>query len=314
MKRKAVIISLSGTKLTKIEKELIRKQKPWGIILFKRNIASFNQIKKLTQNIRSTIKDDKYPILIDEEGGDVTRLTSLIQNRYSQKFFGDLYRKDRKLTFILYEKYLLSIIEILKKIKININTVPVLDLLSKKSHNIIKNRCYSDKIKIVNHMGNFCLNIYKKNKISTVIKHIPGHGGARSDSHKSLPIINKNLNNLIKKDFRCFKNKNSFFAMTAHILYKKLDKKNCVTHSKKIINEIIRKKIGFRGLLISDDISMKALKFDIITNAKKSLKAGCNLVLYCSGNSKVSTKLLKNIPLIDKFTQKKTSQFYKFLG
>ena len=101
--------------------------------------------------------------------------------------------------------------------------------------------------------------------------------------------------------------------MTAHILYEKLDKRNVATFSKKIISEIIRKKIGFKGILISDDISMKALKYDLVRNAKKSLEAGCNLALYCSGNFNESYKLLKEMPYIDKFTIKKTSEFYKFL-
>ena len=102
--------------------------------------------------------------------------------------------------------------------------------------------------------------------------------------------------------------------MTAHILYTKIDKKNVATLSKKIIYKIIRKKIGFKGILISDDISMKALKYDLVTNAIKSLEAGCNLVLYCAGNINDNFKLIKSIPFIDKFTLKKTSEFYKFLG
>ena len=101
--------------------------------------------------------------------------------------------------------------------------------------------------------------------------------------------------------------------MTAHILYSQIDKKNVATFSKKIISQIIRKKIGFKGILISDDISMKALKHDLITNAKKSLIAGCNIVLYCAGNYKDTYKLIKEVPFIDKFTSKKTSEFYKFL-
>ena len=105
----------------------------------------------------------------------------------------------------------------------------------------------------------------------------------------------------------------SKFAMTAHILYEKIDKNNVATFSKKIISKIIRKKIGFKGILISDDISMKALKYDLVTNAKKSLIAGCNIVLYCAGNYKDSYKLIKEVPFIDKFTTKKTSEFYKFL-
>ena len=102
--------------------------------------------------------------------------------------------------------------------------------------------------------------------------------------------------------------------MTAHILYKKIDSKYPATHSEKIIKKIVRGYLKFRGIIISDDISMKSLKYDIITNAKKSLEAGCNLVLYCSGNYNESLKLLNEMPFIDDFTRKKTSEFYKFLG
>tara|TARA_Y100000992_G_scaffold284044_1_gene233859 strand:+ start:584 stop:892 length:309 start_codon:yes stop_codon:yes gene_type:complete len=102
--------------------------------------------------------------------------------------------------------------------------------------------------------------------------------------------------------------------MTAHILFSKIDKNYCASHSEKIIKNIIRKKIGFKGILISDDISMKALKYDLVKNALLSLKAGCNLVLYCRGNIKESKKLLSKMPFIDKFTEKKTSEFYRFLS
>ena len=162
-------------------------------------------------------------------------------------------------------------------------------------------------------MGSLCTKIYKKNKIATVIKHIPGHGRARSDSHLNLPVVNESYKKLNKLDFECFRGIQSYFAMTAHILFKSIDNKNPATHSKTIIN-IIRKKIGFKGIIISDDISMKALKYDIVTNAKKSIEAGCNLALYCSGNYNDSLKLLKEMPLIDKFTIKKTSEFYNFLS
>ena len=102
-------------------------------------------------------------------------------------------------------------------------------------------------------------------------------------------------------------------AMTAHILYTKIDKSSVATHSNKIIKNIIRKKLNFKGILISDDISMKALKYDLVTNAKKSLDAGCNLVLYCAGKTNDNFKLIKSLPYIDKFTSKKTSEFFNFL-
>ena len=151
------------------------------------------------------------------------------------------------------------------------------------------------------------------NKIFGVIKHIPGHGSSVSDSHKKLPKISFKLKELNEIDFYPFNQSRAKFAMTAHILYSKLDNKYPATHSKKIIKNVIRKKLKFRGILISDDISMKALKYDLITNAKKSLDAGCNLALYCAGNINDNLKLIKSLPYIDTFTSKKTSEFYKFL-
>ena len=128
-----------------------------------------------------------------------------------------------------------------------------------------------------------------------------------------MPKVQLNYKKLKKIDFKPFKSSLSKFAMTAHILYEKIDRNNVATFSNKIITKIIRKEMNFKGILISDDISMKALKFDLITNAKKSLSAGCNIVLYCAGNYNESYKLLKEIPYIDQFTLKKTSEFYKFL-
>ena len=159
-----------------------------------------------------------------------------------------------------------------------------------------------------------CINFYKKNKIATVIKHIPGHGLSECDSHYKTPIIKSNKKELIKKDFIPFKKCKSLFAMTAHAIYKIYDNNNTATHSKIIINKVIRDHINFKGLLISDDISMKSLKYKLEENAIKALDAGCNLILHCNGNAKEMSKLAKVIPRIDKFIQQKTSQFYKFLG
>ena len=315
MIRKAAIISISGLVLTSEEKKIINKEKPWGIILFKRNIKSLDQITKLISSIRKTIKDKNFPIMLDEEGGRVSRLSYLVNNSfYNQKYFGNLFEKKNNHAKIIYKNYTNSICSILKKIGVNINTVPILDSLKNITHKSIGDRCFSKNPKLVNKLGKFCVNLYKKNKIATVIKHIPGHGLAKSDSHYMLPVVKKNFSYLKKNDFNSFKNTKSLFAMTAHILYTKLDSNNCATHSRKIIKNIIRKEIGFNGILISDDISMKALKYDIYTNAKFSLKSGCNLVLYCAGRVSETRKLLKFLPNIDKFTVKKTSEFYRYLS
>jgi len=314
MKIKALITSISGTVLSKKEFNLFKTHKPWGIILFKRNIKNFDQLKKLIKSIQNIFNDNNYPILIDEEGGTVCRLTALLDNKaYSQNFFGKLYKKNKNLGFSIYENYIYSLSSVFKKLGININTVPVLDVLKKNTHRIISSRTYSNDIKTIKTLGKLCIKSYKKNKIGTVIKHIPGHGSASRDSHKTLPIVRKNHKNLSINDFKCFKGMDSHFAMTAHILFSNIDSKNVVTHSKNLIRKIIRKKIGFRGILISDDISMKALKYSLVENAKRSLSSGCNLALYCSGKYRESKRLLKELPLIDNFTMKKTSQFYKFL-
>ena len=197
---------------------------------------------------------------------------------------------------------------------ININTTPVLDLYLKKAHQIIGNRSYSGNPTIVNELGRLCVKFYKDNKIGTVIKHIPGHGRANADSHFKLPIVRNNFKSLKNNDFKCFKNTKSFFAMTAHILYKKIDNVHNVTHSKILIKKIIRKEIGFKGILISDDISMKALKYNLVKNAQLAYQAGCDLILYCAGKSDDLKKLLKETPYLSSFTKKKTSEFYKFLS
>ena len=313
MKKKAIIISIKGYSLSINEKNLLSKERPWGLILFKRNIKSVRQVKQLIKKIRKLTKDSKFPIMIDEEGSSVSRLKEIINHNFSQKSLGDIYKINKEVSLFFYKDYINNLTNFLKKIGININTVPVLDVLRKNTNKIIGNRSFSNDPNIVKKLGQICVKQYQLNKLATVIKHLPGHGCASLDSHLKMPKVKLNYRDLNKIDFLPFKSNQSKFAMTAHILYEKIDKKNVATFSKKIITNIIRKKLGFKGILISDDISMKALKYDLVTNAKKSLLAGCNIVLYCAGNYKDTYKLIKEVPFIDKFTAKKTSEFYKFL-
>jgi len=315
MNRKAVIFGIKGTKLSAKEKKFLKKTKPWGIILFSRNVENIIQLQNLTNQIKKIFNDSKYPILIDQEGGSVCRLNKIIDlSLFSNDYFGKLFKKNKKLFNNYYKIYIESLSEIFKQTGININTVPVLDVRASFGHKVIGNRSFSSNPKIVSNLGKTMINLFNKNKVGTVIKHIPGHGKALKDSHKELSIINSKKDELKKKDFLPFKTSNSPFAMTAHIIYKSYDSKNTATHSKTIIDEVIRGHIGFKGILISDDISMKALKFDIKTNSIKALNAGCNLILHCNGKIKEMNQLAKIIPIIDNFTQKKTSDFYKFLG
>ncbi len=313
MKKKAIIISIKGYKLSKKEKLLISNENPWGLILFKRNIKSIKQIQQLTSEIRKHARDKKLPIFLDEEGKKVSRITEMLSNRFSANYFGKLYEKDKKIATAVYKTYLKSLCHHLTKIGINFNTIPVLDVLRQNTHSIIGERSFSENGEIVKQLGKLTIKECHSNKILTVMKHIPGHGCSTKDSHLTLPKVNLNEHSLNKIDFYPFKLQHSKLAMTAHLLYAKIDPNNVSTFSKKLIKKIIRKKIGFKGILMSDDISMKALKHDLITNAKKSLSAGCNLILYCGGNIKDNLKLIKSMPYIDKFTSKKTSEIYKIL-
>ena len=312
--RRSFIVGIKSTKLNNKEKIFLRKYKPWGVILFTRNIKNINQTFKLTSSIRKIFNDKNYPILIDQEGGRVNRLRNIISfDNLTSEFFGQLYVKNYKEFEIYYRLFIDKTSYLLKLIGVNLNTSPVLDLRVKGASNIIGDRSFSKDPKIVSKIGDYCINFFHKNKIGTVIKHIPGHGLASVDSHNFTPLINKDNKYLAKNDFKSFKNKKTLFAMTAHIIFKKIDEKNPVTHSKKLI-KLIRNKIGFRNILISDDLSMKSLKGNLKENAIKAFNAGCNLVLHCNGNLKEMEIVGKESPIINQFIHKKTSQFYKIIS
>jgi len=312
--RKAFIVGLKSYKLSDKEKFFLRRYKPWGVILFTRNIKSIQQTKALTDDVKKIFKDKKYPILIDQEGGRVNRLNKIISfDNLTSEFFGNLFEKDKMKLNIIYKLFVDKTADLLKLIGANINTVPVLDIRVQGSSNIIGNRSFSKNRNTVSKMGDLCIKLFHENSIGTIIKHIPGHGLAKVDSHNFTPIVRKSAKYLDKNDFYPFRNKKSFFAMTGHIVYEKLDKVNTVTHSKKIIN-YIRKVIGFKNILVSDDLSMKSLKEDMKTNTIKCFEAGCNLALHCNGNFNEMEIVANNSPMINPFIIKKTSQFYKILS
>ena len=311
--RRSFIVGIKSTSLSKKESFFLKKYKPWGVILFSRNIMNIKQTRKLTFSIRRIFNDKNYPILIDQEGGRVNRLKNIISfDNLTSQFFGKKYISNYKEFNFFYKLFVDKTSYLLKSIGVNINTSPVLDLSVKGASKIIGERSFSKDPKIVSKIGDYCIKYFHDNGIGTVIKHIPGHGLAKVDSHHFTPQVDKELSFLSKKDFICFKKKASFFAMTAHIVFKKIDRENVVTHSKKMI-KIIRNKIGFKNILISDDISMKSLKGSIKINTIKTFKAGCNLALHCNANYKEMEIVGKNSPFINKFISKKTSQFYKIL-
>jgi beta-N-acetylhexosaminidase len=312
--RKAFIIGIKSLKLTKNEIIFLKKYKPWGVILFSRNIKSIKQAKSLTDNIKRIFKDKNYPILIDQEGGRVNRLKNIITfDNLTSEYFGNLFENDKMKLDIIYKLFIDKTSYLLKLIGANINTVPVLDLRVKGASGIIGDRSFSENKNTISKMGDLCIKLFHENSIGTVIKHIPGHGLAKVDSHNFTPVVKKSFKYMNTNDFYPFKKKNSFFAMTGHVIYKSIDKLNTVTHSKKMI-EYIRNKIGFKNILISDDLSMKSLKEDMKTNTVKTFNAGCNIALHCNGNFNEMKIVANNSPFISSFIIKKTSQFYKILS
>ena len=314
IKQRSFITGIKSFNLSSKEKKFLNKYKPWGVILFSRNIKSLKQTKKLTSDIRKIFKDIKYPILIDQEGGRVNRLNKFFNAEpLTAEYYGNLFSKDKKKFYNYYKIFIDKTSFLLKAAGVNINTVPVLDIKKKHSSNIIGDRAFSNNLTNINLIGNFCIKTFHRNNIGTVIKHIPGHGLAKVDSHKFTPIVKAKLNYLKKNDFSTFRNKKSLFAMTAHIIYKDIDRHNTATHSNKVI-QLIRKNIKFKHILISDDISMSSLKFSIKENTLRAFNAGCNLVLHCNGDYKEMMVVAINSPVVDRFIFKKTSEFYKILS
>tara|TARA_B100000795_G_scaffold64394_1_gene43495 strand:+ start:56 stop:1003 length:948 start_codon:yes stop_codon:yes gene_type:complete len=313
-KRRSFITGIKSTSLSVKEKKFLQQYKPWGVILFSRNIKSLKQTKKLTDKIREIFNDNNYPILIDQEGGRVNRLKKFFNTDVlTGEFFGKLYLKDKKKFFLYYKTFIDQTSLFLKSIGVNINTLPVLDIRSKGSSSIIGDRSFSKNPKIVSIIGDICINLFHSKKIGTVIKHIPGHGLAKVDSHKLTPSVKKKLKYLKINDFSTFKMKSSLFAMTAHIIYSDIDNQNTATHSKKVI-QLIRKYIKFRNLIMTDDISMKSLKGSIKESTIKAFEGGCDIVLHCNANFKEMNEVAIHSPLINKFIIKKTSQFYKIIS
>lgn len=282
---KPFIVGLSGTELLQTEIDFIKHHKPWGIILFKRNCETPHQLQSLTSKIKDVYGTEEVPILIDQEGGRVARLKGEGWRNYPPAaFFYDFYKKspERALDLVRLNASLQA--SELRTMGVTVNCAPMVDVRSPTAHDIIGDRAFSEEAQEVALYGRAVMNGHIDQGIIPIIKHIPGHGRALADSHESLPVVKESWHDL-QKDFIPFKALNDApLAMTAHILYTALDEKNCATLSPEVIRHVIRGVIGFTGILMSDDVSMKALKGSFAEITKNILSAGCDLVLHCNGD------------------------------
>ncbi len=285
-----LIIGLSGKCLAKEEINIIKNHKPYGFIIFQRNIKNLLQLKCFINHIKSLCNYSPL-LMIDHEGGRINRFKSIFsQNKYSAKYFGNLFESDKNLFYTEINSFLKFNINLFKFLGINCVAYPVMDLFYKGSNKIIGDRAFSNNKNTVIQISKYVINYYQNNGIDCIAKHAPGHGLSKKDSHLELPVINASNDYLIKNDFSIFSNCNSKYLMTAHIVYSKIDKL-CATFSKKIMH-IIRKKINFKGKIMTDDICMKALKGNLQKKTIQPLIAGCDLILHCSGKINEIKKII----------------------
>jgi beta-N-acetylhexosaminidase len=296
-----IIFACASTTLSEAERQLFTRCQPAGFILFQRNCETPAQVKQLTDALRDCINQEDIPILIDQEGGRVARLqppdwwvapsaASYLQQTSDPHEAARLAKIDAKRTA-----------DQLKAIGINVNCAPVLDCPVAGADPVIGGRAYSSSPQEIITMAQAVIEGFQAGGVIPVIKHIPGHGRALVDSHDELPIVNTSKQELCENDFLPFQAlaKSVPWAMTAHVIYTAYDAENCATISPKVIREVIREHIGFKGVLVSDDLSMKALSGDLVTKVKKTLASGCDLALYCDGNLAEMEQLAEKIAPIE---------------
>jgi beta-N-acetylhexosaminidase len=284
--RLAAILGCQGQTLTKDEVAFFRETRPWGFILFKRNTDNPEQVRALTRALREVVDDPGAPILIDQEGGRVQRLGPPNWRRYPPgRAYGDLPTNDPLVRREIARLGARLIAHDLLSIGVNVDCVPVLDVPSPDGHEIIGDRAYGQDVETVATLGRAAAEGLIAGGVLPVIKHIPGHGRAMADSHLELPSVDAPLAALSERDFAPFRMLSDMpMAMSAHVVYEAIDRKRPGTLSKKVIGRIIREEIGFDGLLMTDDLSMKALKGDFKDRAKAALAAGCDMILHCNGD------------------------------
>ena len=276
------IFGIQGQSLTASERDFFKDSQPFGFILFGRNVAQRDQLRALTDDLRSLTGRDQLPILIDQEGGRVARMQAPQWPVYPPAaIFEAIYAHDPSCGLeacaLNFEALALDLAEV----GITVTCAPVLDVPIVGAHDVIGDRAFSQNPEYVAKLGEACLVGLRAGGVEGVIKHIPGHGRSAVDSHKDLPRVTASDAELASDllPFRALSG--ALMAMTAHVIFDAWDADQCATLSSSVIDQVIRKKIGFDGLLMSDDLDMKALSGEIGELAAASQRAGCDVVLNC---------------------------------
>ncbi|VAX04609.1 beta-N-acetylglucosaminidase [hydrothermal vent metagenome] len=273
-----------GLSLTADEAAIFKDLDPFGFILFARNCQSPSQLKRLTGEMKKAVGREDVPIFIDQEGGRVCRLNPEYWRKPpSGEALLTLFKKDSEMGLVAAKINARLMADELRSLGISVNCYPLLDLYFSGADKVIGDRSYGENGDIVAKLGEAACEGLLSGGVLPVIKHMPGHGRATVDSHIDLPLVETSRDILSRTDFGPFKALNHMpLAMTAHVVYSAIDAENPATLSEKVIRQVIREEIGFKGVLISDDINMKALSGNPSANAKQALRAGCDLILHCN--------------------------------
>ncbi len=283
---KPVIFGCSGPVLSDVEREFFATVQPVGFILFARNIQSPQQLLTLTTDLRLCLDRPDVLIAIDQEGGRVQRMTVPHWQKYPpMAVFGDCASIDRTLAEHALAMNCMLIADDLRRVGINVDCLPVLDVPVDDGDQIIGDRAFAKDPELVAELGRIVVDSFTGAGVLPVMKHIPGHGRALVDSHKDLPRVSTPLDTLRSTDFTPFKSlADCPLGMTAHIVFEDIDPGRPATTSSRVITDVIRGELGFEGILMTDDLSMDALQGDMADRATASLAAGCDLILHCNGD------------------------------
>jgi beta-N-acetylhexosaminidase len=279
------IFGLSGPVLTERERDFFRAVRPFGFILFARNVETPGQVRALTEALRPLAAASPCPILIDQEGGRVARLRPPHWPPYPPgEVFGRLHAADPSAARRAIYLNARLIAADLHALGITVDCLPVLDVPARGGHEVIGDRAYARAAEAVADLGREAIAGLLDGGVLPVIKHIPGHGRAGADSHVALPRVTVGAATLRRTDFLPFRAlRDAPFAMTAHVVYEALDPERPATTSRRVIERTIRRSIGFDGALMSDDLNMQALSGSLADRARASQDAGCDLALHCNG-------------------------------
>jgi beta-N-acetylhexosaminidase len=285
MEPRAFITGVSGPELSAEERDFIGRERPWGFILFKRNIETPAQVSRLVRELRQTVGKPDAPVLIDQEGGRVQRLGPPHWPAYpAGAVFGALYDIDRALGFSAARLSARLIAADLDELGVTVDCLPLADVPVAGADAVIGDRAYGTEPNKVAEIARAVADGLQHGGILPVLKHIPGHGRATADSHHGLPTVDTPAIELERSDFAAFQPLADLpMAMTAHVVFRALDPVQPATTSATIIRRVIRGMIGFQGLLMSDDVSMNALAGSIAERTRATFAAGCDMVLHCNG-------------------------------